>query len=206
MDEPRTVADLSEELGISSDRLKAPIRHLRERNIGGAINPKKLDVLIKFYAKSSIVEPDIYALVVGQYKAYQDLVTIDDAAKDNLINPRDLKRFCTKLDLNQKNDFLEPNIFAKYPNTTVNRTHVGELVNSFLKDRIAMNTVTEAIVPQFNSSKTLTEKTRPISTKKIKVCLLEPVRSETWKQGNIVGFYRQSRKVGGGTISYCRVL
>lgn len=148
---PKTIADLAKRLDMSVAQLKAPVRRLKDRNlaIDKTIDSKELTDLIKYYSASKIIPQFIYERIVRQYEEFKEICELSQIAAENNLNAKDLKKFCLKLDFNQRFELLSPNIFSKYENDTVKRTKVGELVNLYLKYKISMNKIITALVPEF---------------------------------------------------------
>lgn len=179
------IADLAKKIGCDYTKLQAPIKRLKSRDIGVELNPEEVDSLIKYFSKDKLVSKSIYQFVLEQYKQSKELISLTEIAKENLLNDKEFHQFLDIIDKNERYDFLVPNIFPKTKNDTVKRTKVDDLVSLFLKKKISENTIVSAFVPTFDPT------TKKTSKELIKINLLEGVRTATWKQGQVCGFYKR---------------
>ena len=186
-DKDLRIADLAEEIGCDYTKLQAPIKRLKTRGIGVELNPAEVDSLIKYFSKNKLISEQIYHFILEQYKQSQELISLTEISKEKLLNNKEFHQFLDKIDKNERYDFLVPNIFPKTKNDTVKRTKVDDLVSLYLKKKISENASVSAFVPTFDPT------TKKTSKELIKVNLLEGVRTATWKQGQICGFYKRGR-------------
>ena len=181
------IVDLAKQIGCDYTQLQIPIKRLKTRDIGVELNPAEVDSLIKYFSKDKLISKQMFQFILEQYKQSQELISLAEIAKDKLLNNRDFHQFLEEIDKNERYDFLVPNIFPLTKNDTVKRTKVDDLVNLYLKKKISENTSVSAFVPTFDPT------TKKPSKELIKVNLLEGVRTATWKQGQICGFYKRKR-------------
>lgn len=181
------IVDLAKQMGCDYTQLQIPIKRLKTRDIGVELNPAEVDSLIKYFSKDKLISKQMFQFILEQYKQSQELISLAEIAKDKLLNNRDFHQFLEEIDKNERYDFLVPNIFPLTKNDTVKRTKVDDLVNLYLKKKISENTSVSAFVPTFDPT------TKKPSKELIKVNLLEGVRTATWKQGQICGFYKRKR-------------
>lgn len=195
----KTIGMLADDLKIDFSKLKMPFVRLQKTNLylaigsNGGVTPAnkylhEIANINKYFAKNSIVNDKVYSFVKEQFEFYQKQITNVTTICDNsYLNPMDLVKFIKSFDRNEQNDFIAVNIFAKNLSDSLIRTRVDDLVSLYLKKKIAETKDTVAVVPSFDA------KTKLIKNEIIKVHLLEGIRTRTWKQGVVVGFY-QSQK------------
>lgn len=184
-----TIGRLAQDLGIYYRKLRLPIKRLRTTSIGLSLEPKEVSAADDYFGIDHVLPKSLYQFIKKQYGSYKKLVTLDVIAENNHISERDFKRFVKKImDRNERYQFLQPNIFIKSKSDAVKKSREDKIVDQYLKYKISFNTVVSAKVPQVHVR---TGKNTE-SADYIEVHLLEAVRTSTWKQGQVVGFYKNS--------------
>ncbi len=178
-----TISDLASRLGLDFLKLKLPINRLKTRNIGVDLDQKQVNILIRYFSKEAVVPEPICKFIINQFEQYHKVVSSEEVAKENLLSKRDFRDFVKGLNKNEKFVFLKDNIFAKTEFDAIKKTKIKKLVSLFLKSKISKNIYTSAFVHTFDS------KTKQKVRAKINIHLLEGIRTKTWMQGQVVGFY-----------------
>ena len=188
-----TISQLAKELNCKVVNLKAPVKRLKTRSIGVGLNPKEVDKAIKYFGADYLIPIVIAKFIKSQYDEFSEIISLDEIIEQYGLNGKDFKNFVSStLNNNQIYRFLQPNIFTRYAYDSVRRTQVENLVTFYLKSKVCSSRKTKAIVPQFDAR---TGNRDGFSQKLIEINLLEPIRTATWKQGNVIGFYK---RVGQG--------
>lgn len=188
-----TISSLAKELGITIAKLRAPLKRIKSRNLIALSNydPKEVNAAIKFFSSSYELSEKLYNGIKFQYESSQKLSGLKEIAEEHNLIYKDFKAFMHEVDRNEKFKYLEPNIFTKTDLDCVRQTKIAALVTLYLKKKILYNQVKSAYVPQFDAR---TGGDKPIQRQKmLHVNLLEAVKTQTFKQGQIVGFYKRSR-------------
>ena len=201
MTETRTIGELADTLGLDYVKLRTPFKRLQQTNLylvigsdGGATPKNKylrqITNINKYFAKASLVDDEIFNFVKDQFEYYQNEITnVESVCKRSYLNEKDLSKFIKNFDRNEQNDFIARNMFSKNQSDALIRTRIDDLISLYLKKKISETKDTTAVVPSFDA------KTKLTKDKIITVHLLEGIRTRTWKQGVVVGFYF-SKKAG----------
>ena len=188
-----TIGRLSQELNLYFERLRLPIKRLRKTSIGLSLEPKEeIAAADDYFGIDHVLPKTLYQFIKKQNSDSKKLVTLDVIAENNHISKRDFKHFVKNvMDRNERYQFLQPNIFIKSKSDAVKKSREDKIVDQYLKYKISFNTVVSAKVPQV---RVRTGKNTGFA-EYIEVHLLEAVRTSTWKQGQVVGFYKRTKSV-----------
>lgn len=184
-----TIGRLAQDLGVYYRKLRLPIKRLRTTSIGLSLETKEIAVADDYFGIDHVLPKSLYQFIKEQYRSYKKLVTLDVIAENNHISERDFKHFVKKImDRNERYQFLQPNIFIKSKSDAVKKSREDKIVNQYLKYKISFNTIVSAKVPQVH----VRTRKNIRSADYVEVHLLEAIRTSTWKQGQVVGFYKNS--------------
>lgn len=184
-----TIGRLAQDLGVYYRKLRLPIKRLRTTSIGLSLETKEIAAADDYFGIDHVLPKSLYQFIKEQYRSYKKLVTLDVIAENNHISERDFKHFVKKImDRNERYQFLQPNIFIKSKSDAVKKSREDKIVNQYLKYKISFNTIVSAKVPQVH----VRTRKNIRSADYVEVHLLEAIRTSTWKQGQVVGFYKNS--------------